>query len=334
MIKIKKIIIVLLTSILCGCSKVPTQSMINEYSTPEQETSSTETESIQSDPNVSIDSIEDGTNGEEEYETGPEDILACQSYNIGGGIHHKKSTDGVDKINFFVQSGDIPFSAGMMMFINGIPQSFTDEQGNSMYISREELYANDTIMKYYTCDYNNVPKAETYTCMKMCMLMPDTIIVKRKNFYIGFLQDLINGCPHEIECEKFSDVDVVDIESDAVCKADESDNPMVIYGINGNMQTRTVIQRKDAKTYDIQVVPYETGEFVISFWGDNKPAQVGEHMYYRINCEQGKQYTYTFELEQDLVNLVDNFFAVVCSARNDNNGFEKTKTTIFVDQYE
>ena len=127
---------------------------------------------------------------------------------------------------------------------------------------------------------------------------------------------------------------MVDIESDAVCKADESDNPMVIYGINGNMQTRTVIQRKDAKTYDIQVVPYETGEFVISFWGNNKPAQVGEHMYYRINCEQGKQYTYTFELEQDLVNLVDNFFAVVCSARNDNNGFEKTKTTIFVDQYE
>ncbi len=334
MIKIKKIMILLLTSILCGCSKVPTQSMINEYSTSEQETSSTETEPIQSDPNVSIDSIEDGTNGEEEYETGPEDILACQSYSVGSGIHHKKGADGIEKISFFVQSGVIPYTAGMMMFINGIPQSFTDDKGNSMYISREELDANDTIMKYYTCDYNNVPEADAYICRKMCMLMPDTIVVKRKNFMMGFLQNLSNGGEHEIECEKFSDVDVVVLESDTICEVDEAENQDVQYGINGNMRTRTVIQRKDAKTYDIQVIPRETGEFVISFWGNNEPVQVGEHMYYRINCEQGKQYTYSFELEQELVNSVDNFFAVVCPTGDDRNSYVKAGTTIFVDQYE
>ena len=323
--------IFLVISVLYGCNKVPTQSVLNEYSTSEEETPTTTP--IQNEENASTEDYMDEEDTEE-YETGPEDILACQNYNIGGGIQHKKGEDGIEKISFFVQSGEIPFTAGMMMFINGIPQSFTDDKGKSMYISREKLDANDTIMKYYTCDYNNVPKAETYICRKMCMLMPDTIVVKRKNFMMGFLQNLSNGGAHEIECEKFSEVDVVNLESSAICKVDDISSMKALHGINGDMRTRTVIQRNDAKTYDMQVIPRETGEFVISFWGDNEPVQVGEHMYYRINCEQGKQYTYTFELEQDLVNSVDNFFAVVCSTRDDYNWFAKTKTTIFVDLYE
>ncbi len=320
--------IILLIGVLCGCSKVPTQSKIDEIKSSEKETT------------INTQDAEDLAIGEltrqddnEEYETGPEDILASQGYEIGNGMHFVDRS-GEEKIRFWVTSGEVQFSAGMMMFINGIPQSFTDESGNSMYLSYVQLGSNDSKTEYYTCDYNNVPEAESYTCRMMCMLMPDTIIVKRKNFYIGFLQDLTNGGPRAIECSEYTDVDIVQLKADSIVESDREYGLQVSYGINNSINPRTVIRRDEADSYTIVIdSPDTSGDFVISFWGNGQPVQVGDHMFYKVSVDNGMEYTYTFELDEELVNSVDNFFAVVCPSTEDD-WYSKTSTTIFVDEYE
>ncbi len=79
-----------------------------------------------------------------------------------------------------------------------------------------------------------------------------------------------------------------------------------------------------------------SGEVVISFWGNNVPIQVGENMYYKFYAEEGKMYSYIFELNEDLVNSTDNFFATAARLCEDikYNDVYKTSTSIFVDKYE
>ena len=51
-----------------------------------------------------------------------------------------------------------------------------------------------------------------------------------------------------------------------------------------------------------------------------------------MDLEVGDKYQYTFELDEQLVNSVDNFYAIVVPVGTD--GFiDKTHTIIFTDEY-
>ena len=164
MSKIKNIIVVLSSVFLVACSANPDKSSIDEMRTCDE--ICVEEESTKS----SINGESNATKETYEYISGPEDILASQSYSVGSEIRHVEK-DGKEVIKYSVTSGDIAFNAGMMMFVNGIPQSFTDEEGNSTYISNVELGSSESKMQYYTCDFNNVEEAESYVCIEKNMLM-------------------------------------------------------------------------------------------------------------------------------------------------------------------
>ena len=321
-------VLICVCSLFVACSANPEKSSMEEKRTQKEISLEIETPSV----NEQISSSAEKET--EEYISGPEDDLASQSYAVGSEIRHEEK-EGEEVIKYKVDSGDIPFNAGMMMFVNGIPQSFTDELGNSTYISNVELGANDSKKYYYTCDFNNVEEAESYVCIEKNILMPDIMIVKRKGFYMGHLQSLSNGWPHKVQCNKFSDVDIGEIECNVIGDCAEGSVYVSSY-IGEDKLHGTVVERGDAKSVEIVFDVSSSGDVVIAFWGNNVPTKVGEHMYYKCSVEKGKRYSCTFKLEEELVSNIDNFFATVAVLCDDmtQDKVNKTSTCIFVDKYE
>lgn len=316
---------------LCGCNAVPDAEALRESTTAGSNTTENSTSQSADDNAATENATEELTS---EYETVYEDILARQAYSVGSGIYHCKEPADGSRIEYKVDSEQAAFNAGMMIFINGIPQSFKDESGNSMYLSNVELDSYDSVTSYYTCEFNNVPKADKYVCRKVNMLMPQTIIVKRKNFMMGNLHSLSNGMEHEIECDAGSDVDVADIEFKQIEDLDDKSKRLISAGFNGDMHCKSVMERNAViGECTVELYPQYSGEYVISFWGNGSPIQVGEHMFYRTYIEEGNRYSYTFELNEELVNSVDNFYVIACAV-SEMGGIEKTSTNIFVDEYE
>ena len=332
--RVKKCSIVLISVFLVACSASPDKESIDEKRTQKESSTLEETR----DEGSSVGEDEESSSFKEketyEYISGPEDTLASQAYSVGSEIRHVEK-DGKEVIRYSVTSGNIAFNAGMMMFVNGIPQSFTDEDGNSTYISNVELGSNKSKTQYYTCDFNNVEEAESYVCIEKNILMPDIMIVKRRGFYMGHLQSLSNGWPHEVQCDKFIDLNIGEIECNAIGDCAEGSVAVSTY-IGEDELYGTVVERSDATYVELVFDVSSNGEIVIAFWGNNIPIQVGEHMYYKCSVEKGKKYSCTFKLEEELVSNIDNFFATVATLSDDMSeyGVYKSTTCIFVDKYE
>ena len=326
----KVFVLVCMCIFVTACSTRPDKSSIEDKRT--QKEKSTEKQTTVISIKQEIDSyVQEET---EEYVPGPEDVLASQAYFVGTEIKHEKK-DGKEVIKYKVNSGDIAFNAGMMMFVNGIPQSFTDETGNSMYISNIELGTNDFKTQYYTCDFNNVEESESYVCIEKNMVMPDIMVVKRKGFFMGHLQTLTAGRAHEVQCNNYTDVDMGALQTNVV--EDVEAGYIYFEGYIGDDKlSGTVVERADVKNVTFAYTPNTDGDVVITFWGNNVPIQVGEHMYYKFSVEEGNEYSYSFELDEELVSSVDNFFitaALLCDDMGSDD-VQKTATCIFVDKYE
>ncbi|MBQ2982480.1 MAG: hypothetical protein IJD58_10230 [Lachnospiraceae bacterium] len=334
--RVKKCSIVLISVFLVACSASPDKESIDEKRTQKESSTLEETSEESESSSVAVDKEDSSFTEKETYEyiSGPEDVLASQAYSVGSEIRHVDK-DGKEVIRYSVTSGNIAFSAGMMMFVNGIPQSFTDEDGNSTYISNVELGANKSKTQYYTCDFNNVEEAESYVCIEKNILMPDIMIVKRRGFYMGHLQSLSNGWPHEVQCNKFTDLNIGELECNVIGDCAEGSVAVSAY-IGEDELYGTVVERSDATYVELVFDVSSNGEIVIAFWGNNIPIQVGEHMYYKCSVEKGKKYSCTFKLEEELVSNIDNFFATVATLSDDMSeyGVYKSTTCIFVDKYE
>ena len=268
------------------------------------------------------------------YIPGPEDKLATQRYEVGSEIKHEDK-DGKDVIKYNVTAGKVPFDAGMMMFVNGIPQTFTDEEGNSTYVSKVSLKSYGKATEYYTCDFNCVEEAEKYICVEKNMLQPDIMVVKRKGFTMGHLHALSNGWAHEVKCDKFTDVDMGELEINEVGGCAEGS--VLVEGKVGDKKSYGVpMLKSDATHVEVSFDSNCDGYRVITFWGNNVPVQVGEHMYYRVYAEKGKKYSYTFELDEELVNSIDNFFVTVAVLGDEPIDCDVygTRTCIFIDEFE
>ena len=334
--RVKKCSIVLISVFLVACSASPDKESIDEKRTQKESSTLEETSEESESSSVAVDKEDSSFTEKETYEyiSGPEDVLASQAYSVGSEIRHVDK-DGKEVIRYSVTSGNIAFSAGMMMFVNGIPQSFTDEDGNSTYISNVELGANKSKTQYYTCDFNNVEEAESYVCIEKNILMPDIMIVKRRGFYMGHLQSLSNGWPHEVQCNKFTDLNIGELECNVIGDCAEGSVAVSAY-IGEDELYGTVVERSDATYVELVFDVSSNGEIVIAFWGNNIPIQVGEHMYYKCSVEKGKKYSCTFKLEEELLSNIDNFFATVATLSDDMSeyGVYKSTTCIFVDKYE
>lgn len=334
--RVKKCSIVLISVFLVACSASPDKESIEEKRTQKESSTLEETSEESESSSVAVDKEDSSFTEKETYEyiSGPEDVLASQAYSVGSEIRHVDK-DGKEVIRYSVTSGNIAFNAGMMMFVNGIPQSFTDEDGNSTYISNVELGANKSKTQYYTCDFNNVEEAESYVCIEKNILMPDIMIVKRRGFYMGHLQSLSNGWPHEVQCNKFTDLNIGELECNVIGDCAEGSVAVSAY-IGEDELYGTVVERSDATYVELVFDVGSSGEIVIAFWGNNIPIQVGEHMYYRCSVEGEKRYSCTFKLAEELVSNIDNFFATAAVLSDDmtGDGVYKTPTCIFVDKYE
>ena len=314
-----------------------------EETTTEQPSASTEIvgdkDSVAGEE-TSYDNIFEQASAEKETETefiyipGPEDKLATQRYEVRSEMKHEDK-DGKEVIKYQVTAGKVPFDAGMMMFVNGIPQAFTDEEGNSTYVSKVSVKSYENAKEYYTCDFNNVEEADKYICVEKNMLQPDVMVVKRKGFSMRHLHDLTNGWPHEVKCDKFTDVDMGELEINEVGGCAEGS--VLVEGKVGDEKLYGVpMLKSDATHVEVSFESNCDGYRVITFWGDNVPVQVGEHMYYKVYAEKGKKYSYTFELDEELVNSIDNFYATVAVLGDEliDCDVYKTETCIFIDKFE
>ena len=152
---------------------------------------------------------------------------------------------------------------------------------------------------------------------------------------MGHLQTLTNGWPHEVQCNKFKDVDIGKLECDKV--EDCPEGSVHVSSLVGEKKLYgTVVEKSEAKVVELVFDIYCTGKAVITYWGNNVPTKVGEHMYYKCSVEKGKRYSCTFKLEEELVSNIDNFFVTVAVLKEDKtfDDVYKTATSIFVDKYE
>lgn len=335
--KYKGLVIICLCSMLTACSSNPDKESIAEMRTEKETGDGEEMASIGA--NQESGSVTEKET--DEYIPGPEDEIAGAPYSMEHSIKYKTNEDGSKYFEHKVCSGDVAFNAGMMIFINGIPQSFTDETGKTQYLSCVDIGSNGVKTVKYTCDFNNVLEADSYVCSAGTMLMSDVFICKRKNFTMGHIQSLTgwnldeysNWDKKALEINKSADIDIVNMEFEEVENDAYKSQTLVSHLINGEA-TRTVYEKEEIKNCTVELFPQMEGEYVISFWGNGQPVQVGEHMYYKVRCEARQRYAYTFELDKEQVNEIDNFFIVACPTTDGIDDLTKTSTNIFVDKYE
>ncbi|MGN0375223.1 MAG: hypothetical protein ACI4EN_06950, partial [Butyrivibrio sp.] len=109
---------------------------------------------------------------------------------------------------------------------------------------------------------------------------------------------------------------------------------LLVDAFNNNFSTTTVMKRENITgQYMLELTPDADTSYVISFWGNGKPVQVGEHMFYRVDVKQGSKYQYTFNIDRNLIDSIDNFYAIACPV-GEEGCIGKTFTKIFVDEYE
>lgn len=323
------ICILLFTCMLSGCVSVNNSIDYEDIIT---ESDTTEGNSSKTDSNISETIDEEAT-------TSYEDVLARQSYHVGGKISHIEGDDNrisfcINGIN--VDDGETVYDIGMFMFVNGIPQQFSDMDNNVQYLSSMHIDSVEQTESIYNCEYKNVPEAEKYVCRKNWMLMPDTLVTNQRNFNMGHLQTIGSfDVKHEIDCEPRDNIDVGVIQGKKI-KFEESVsnvNILIADAYKGDFFTPTVMERKNVVgEYMLEITPEITGSYIISFWSNGEPIKLGENMFYQVNVETGSKYQYTFELTEELVNSTDNFYAIICPGGMEGN-MSKTNTKIFVDEY-
>ena len=319
--------------LITACSTGPDKESIAEMRT-EKKTGNEEETAYEESSSVTEKETE-------EYIPGPEDAIAGAAYDIEHSIKYKTNEDGNKYFEHKVASGDVPFNAGMMIFINGIPQSFIDDTGKSQYLSCVDIGSNGNKIAKYICEFNDVLEADSYVCSAATMLMSDIFICKRKNFGIGHIQTITgwnldeysNWDKKTLECNKSEDVDIVNMEFQKI-ENDAYKSQMLVSRLINGEPTKTVYEKEEIKNCVVEIFPQMEGEYVISFWGNGHPIKVGEHMYYKVKCEAGQRYAHTFELDKELVNGIDNFFIVACPTTDGIDDLTKTGTNIFVDKYE
>lgn len=319
------ILLIIMAIVLSGCAS-PKKDIDYENITTETDTTIN---------NVTMENTEEVTyyNGTTSYE----DALVRQSYRVGT----KAVIDNEDDSKIiFTLSGiseeDPEYDNGVFVFVNGIPQQCMDEDGNINYISVETMNSATDLVSTYICQFNNVNKADAYICRIMRMLMPNTLITDQRNFNFGYFQSLRPNLTEKIVCEPGNNVDIGVLEGKKITYEESISNTdmLIADAINGDFSAPTVLERGSIVEgeYMIELTPQIEGEYVISFWGNGEPIQLGEHMFYQVNVEQDYKYQYTFNLTEDMVNSVDNFYTIVCPV-SDIGEAGKTYSKIFVDEY-
>ena len=323
--KIKIMALIMTVGILSGCVS-PKPDIDYENITTEVETTTEK---------VTIGNSEEVTyyNGTTSYE----DTLARQPYRVGTKAVIDKEDDSKITFTLFGLSEGAPeYDNGVFVFVNGVPQQCTDEDGDINYISVETMNSATDLVSTYICQYNNVNEADIYVCRIMRMLMPNTLITDQRNFTFGYMQSLKPNLTEKVVCEPSNNVDVGNLDGKRISYEESISNTDVLVcdAINGDFLAPTVLERGSIVEgeYMIELTPQIEGEYVISFWGNGEPIQLGEHMFYQVNVEQDYKYQYIFKLTEDLVDSVDNFYTVVCPV-SDMGDANKTHSKIFVDEY-
>ena len=317
-------IIILSILVLSGCASSKSDIDYENITTA----TNTTTESLTKDNQEDV-TYYDGT-------TSYEDVLARQPYKVGS----KAEIDNEDnsKITFTLSGlseGNPTYENGVFVFVNGVPQLCKNEAGNDNYISVETMDASTDLVKTYICQYNNVNEADKYVCRVMRMLMPSTLITDQRNFTFGHKQSLKPNLTKNIVCEPTNNTDIGNLKGKKITYEESTSNTdvLVVDAINGDFLAPTVLERDSVVgQYMIELTPQIAGEYVISFWGNGKPVQLGNHMFYQVDVETDYKYQYAFDMTEEFVENIDNFYTVVCPV-SDMGDVRKTFSKIFVDEY-
>lgn len=279
----------------------------------------------------------DRENDTEEQETLYEEWLAMHLPGYGFCMKYpaNDASDNLISITADVSPNGAGLDLGMLFFVNGVPQQCADSVGNIAYISKFYVDAGETVNKDLSCAFNNVMRSDEYVCRGAMMTSPDTIITSKNGVAMGFLQDVREGGLAKIECSQNDVVDVGILKGKKIKKEDSESktDTFVVSAFKGEFFYSNVLERKSViGEYMLEFTPDVDASYIISFWGNGEPVKVGAHMYYQVDLEVGDKYQYTFELDEQLVNSVDNFYAIVVPVGTD--GFiDKTHTIIFTDEY-
>jgi len=324
--KVKFLAFITFLCLLSGCatadSEIDYENITSELETTTEKTTKKDVETMSYD---------------EEATTSYEDFLANQPYHVSGYF-------GIDKDDFSkikaiaygldYSQNDIPYEIGHLVFVNGIPQQLMDEAGNVSYIHSVSVDSEEDTEIIYTCLNNNVVKADKYMCYMTNILMPNVLITNQRNFGFGHMETANRSIVDEKVCEPCEYVDIKKITGKKTSYEDGmfSTNLLAVGDFDGEYQP-TVIERGSCSgNYVLEITPEISDSYVISFWGNCNPIQVGEHMFYKVEVEAGNKYQYTFELTEEQINTIDNFYAFVCPVEV-NKSARKTDTKIFVDEY-
>ena len=149
------------------------------------------------------------------------------------------------------------------------------------------------------------------------------------------MQSLKPNLTEKVVCEPSNNVDVGNLEGKRITYEESISNTdvLIVDAINGDFFAPTVLERDSiVGEYTIELTPQIDGEYVISFWGNGEPIQLGEHMFYQVDVVSDYKYQYTFEMTEEFVENIDNFYTVVCPV-SDMGDANKTHSKIFVDEY-
>lgn len=305
------------------------EDILSEFTTSEIDNGETE------DINNSENNItENNSSNEFEEETIYEEWLAMNLPNLGRKMKYPKddTANRTIMVETYIGADSVGLDLGMLFFVNGIPQSCVDDGGNSSYLSKYYVDAGETVKKDFVCEFNNVCEADKYICRGAMMTSPNVIKTNKHSVGLGFLQDVRECGTTEIKCQNNGSVDVAVLKGKEISK-DGDTNVFLRQAFDGDFSASNVLERKTAiGEYMLEFNSQIETTYIISFWGNGEPIQVGDHMYYQIDLKKDSKYQFAFELDEKLVNSIDNFYAIVAPIGYEGE-IDKTGTVIFIDEY-
>lgn len=249
-------------------------------------------------------------------------------YSYGMGIEYSVNDDTI-LIRKEIENAGSEVETGMIIFINGIPQRYRDAEGHYGYIIPNSSGENETSFKEYSC----LPVVEDCGYARYItfasMLEPGIVLTDKPEFSIGFIHNIIQLEPSVIEMECENSIVLRETVGNSVKSVVESN--WISVCVNDESVSHSLIDEEHLSgTFTVEIAATADSEYIISFWGNGEPVQVGDGTYYKLKVPGQSITSFSVELDEQFLNNIDNLYVMAApyTIGNTDDSVLKTPTII------
>lgn len=248
-------------------------------------------------------------------------------YSFGFGYKVKNVEDGTFDVAYTVDNAGTRAEFGMIVFVNGIPQQ-CNYLGEYNYMPT--ITIDEESNEYFTIVYNALSheKNTRGVVRAVRILEPEVFTLDTNDKQNAFYHSISgNYAKPQFATNKYDEtIDIGYIDSQLV-QAELAKTTCVELLINGE---KTNCVRNDKSEYTLKLSSAYNEKYVLSFWGNNEPIKIGEHIFYEIDMKAGEVRNIKLDIPFEGFEELNTLQIIMCPvSENTSLGVEATQTVNF-----